>query len=153
MSTKKQDEEPEEHKCPEGEVWSEDEGKCIAKSAPPEAEKGLTERIFSVIEDALNKKLEAFEKKIDEKIDTILKTKEVEVEKALRKGFGLEQDPVVHMSELISYGRKLALEKGESDKRTPGKEGGGPEGATAEPTGVDAIFKATEEQLKARGKS
>lgn len=138
----------EEHKCPEGEVWSQEQEKCMPKQPP--TEKSLTERILNVMEDALNKKLEAFEKKIDEKIDTILKSKEVEVEQALRKGFGLEQDPVVHMSDLVSYGRKIALEKAEPDKRTPGKEGGGPEGTLKEPTGVDAIFKATEEKLKQR---
>ena len=103
-------------------------------------EKTLEQRIFGVMEDVMTKKLGEMEKRMDEKIETILKAKEIEVEKALRKGFGLEQDPVVHMSDLIEHGRKLALEKADTGKRTPAPETPlGPEGNT-QPTPIDEIF-------------
>lgn len=142
LSTEKQ-----EHQCPEGEMWSEEHSKCMAKPKPEgeakSTDKALTDRILDVVGEAMTKKLADFEKKMDEKLDNILKAKEIEVERALRKGFGLEEDPVVHMSDLITYGRKLALEKAETGKRTPGKEEAGPEGTSKEHP-VDALFKAFE---------
>lgn len=103
-------------------------------------EKSLEQRIFGVMEDVMNKKLGEMEHRMDEKIETLLKAKEVEVEKALRKGFGLEEDPVIHMSDLIAYGRKNALEKAETDKRTPAPETPlGPEG-NVQPTPIDELF-------------
>lgn len=115
-----------EHGCLIGkETWQDDKCVPIEKSAT----QPLTERIMGVVEEVMMAKLDAFEKKIDGKIDVLLKSKEVEIEQALRKGFGLEQDPVVHMSDLIAYGRKAALEKADTGKRTPAPEGApGPEG-------------------------
>lgn len=109
----------------------------IAKAEDPT----LIDRILHVVEDVMKAKMDNFEKKIDDKIDAILKTKEVEVEKALRKGFGLENDPVVHMSDLIEYGRKQALEKAETGKRTPASETpAGPEGNTPQ-NPIDELFE------------
>jgi len=103
-------------------------------------EQSLEQRIMGVMKDVIDTKLSALEKALDLKIDALLKAKEVEVEKALRKGFGLEQDPVVHMSDLIEHGRKLALEKADTGKRTPAPETPlGPEGNT-QPTPIDEIF-------------
>lgn len=125
---------------------SETEAKPVDKAS--EAEKTLFERVMSVMEDVrkndlamFQKKLESFEAKLDEKIDGILKAKEVEVEQALRKGFGLEQDPVVHMSDLIGAIRKASLEQAETGKRTPAPvEKGGPEGTkTLSP--IDDLLK------------
>jgi len=113
------------------------------KEAKIEDAAPLIDRIMGVMSDVMTKKLDDFEKKIDTKIDGILKTKEVEIEQALRKGFGLEQDPVVHMSDMITYGRKMALEKADTGKRTPGKEGEkGPEG-TASTNPIDKMFEET----------
>jgi len=138
-------EKQDEHKCPTDEVWNEEQNKCVAKTTEKSKteEPSLMTRITAVIEDVMKTKLDAFEKKIDEKIEGILKTKEIEVEAALRKGFGLEQDPVVHMSDMITYGRKMALEKADTGKRTPGKEGEkGPEG-TASTNPIDKMFEET----------
>jgi len=115
------------------------------KEAKIEDAAPLIDRIMGVMSDVMTKKLDDFEKKIDGKIETILKSKEVEIEQALRKGFGLEQDPVVHMSDMITYGRKMALEKADTGKRTPAKEGDkGPEGTVA----TDPISKMFNEARK-----
>jgi hypothetical protein len=101
----------------------------------------LEQRIMNVMKDVFDAKIASLEKAMDEKIDTLLKTKEVELEQALRKGFGLENDPVIHMSDMIAYGRKQALEKGETDKRTPAPETpAGPDG-NVEPNQIDELFK------------
>lgn len=115
------------------------EQKPMEKEAKPE-ELTLMARITAVIEDVMKSKLDTFEKKIDEKIEAILKSKEVEVEAALRKGFGLEQDPVVHMSDMIEYGRKIALEKADTGKRTPAKEGGATPEGNLSTNPIDKMF-------------
>jgi len=83
------------------------------------ADKNLIDRITEVVEEVMKSKLATFEKTIDGKIEAIIKTKEAEVELALRKSFGLENDPVVHMSEMIAAVRKASLENADAGKRTP----------------------------------
>ena len=101
----------------------------------------LLDRVMNVLEDVMKAKMADFEKKVDDKIDTILKSKEIEVEHALRKGFGVENDPVIHMSDLVAYGRKSALETAETGKRTPTAETpAGPEG-NVELSPVDTLFE------------
>jgi len=141
-----------EHGCIiDKETWNEDTKTCEpieTKPSPPAASEAvkskdapLIDRIMNVMSDVMNKKLGDFEKKIDAKIDTILKGKEVEIEQALRKGFGLENDPVVHMSDLIEHGRKLALAKTDTDKRTPASETpAGPDG-NVKLSEVDRMFE------------
>ena len=103
----------------------------------------LTQRIESVIKDVLDQKLKALELAMDKKIVDILKAKEIEMESALRKGFGLEADPVVHQSDLIVLLRKAGLENAESQKRTPAPtEKAGPEGAAPSKDSFDEAVKA-----------
>jgi len=123
----------------------ETEAKPVEK---PSEDQTLFDRVMKVMKEVrdsdlamFQKKLESFEAKLDEKIDGILKAKEVEVEQALRKGFGLEQDPVVHMSDMISAIRKASLEHAETEKRTPGPENKpGPEG-TVTPSALDKLLE------------
>lgn len=104
------------------------------------AEFNLTQRIESVIKDVLESKLKALEANIDKKIEDILKAKEVEVEQALRKGLGVESDPVIHQSDLISAIRKASLEASESQKKTPAAtEKAGPEGNKPN-NPIDALY-------------
>lgn len=101
----------------------------------------LTKRIESVIHDVLDAKLKALELAMDGKIDAILKAKEVEMEQALRKGFGLDQDPVIHQSDLISAIRKAQLEVSPSSKKTPAStEKAGPEGNKTPTNPIDQVF-------------
>lgn len=114
------------------------EEKVPLEKATAEASVGLEKRIEGVINDYVEKKFGELSKAIDTKIDTILKGKEIEVEKALRKGFGLDNDPVIHQSDLIAAIRKAQLEVTEpaSKAPAPGKlEKANPEGTTtAEPS-------------------
>ena len=92
-------------------------------------EKTLIDRITGVVDEVMKAKLCDFEKKIDAKIEDILKAKEVEIEQALRKTFGTETDPVIHRSDLIASLRKAELERADTQKKTPAPvEKAGPEG-------------------------
>jgi len=140
--------EPETQKTCEdkGGTWADD--KCTMPAPEQKAVKdlNLTERIEAVIKDVLDLKLSALEKAMDTKIEDILKAKEVEMESALRKGFGLDNDQVIHQSDLVAAIRKAALENAETAKRTPApKEKAGPDG-TASPQ--DAFDKAVEKRFK-----
>ena len=88
----------------------------------------LEQRIMNVMKDVFDQKIIALEKAIDAKIDALIKTKEVEMEQALRKGFGLETDATLHQSDIPALMRKAALEIADSQKRTPIAEKAGPEG-------------------------
>jgi hypothetical protein len=119
------------------------EEKAPAAEAKAEADAmNLTKRIESVIKDVLDAKLKALELNMDAKIDAILKSKEIEMEQALRKGFGLEQDPVIHQSDLINAIRKAQLEANPKDKKTEASlSKAGPEGnSKPQGTPIDAVF-------------
>jgi hypothetical protein len=132
-----------------GGTWNAEAGTC---TMPSTAEKGtviatvekgnlnLEQRIMGVMKDVIDAKIVALEKALDEKIDAILKSKEIEMEQALRKGFGLENDPVIHQSDLVSALRKASLAQSEPSKKTPAAvEKAGPEGN--KPTNaLDAVF-------------
>jgi hypothetical protein len=105
----------------------------------------LTQRIEAVIKDVLEAKIKALELNMDKKIDDLLKSKEVEMEQALRKGFGLEQDPVIHQSDLITAIRKAQLEATPPEKRSPAATPkAGPEGNKPAGDALDALFKPFE---------
>ncbi len=111
----------------EGGTWNAETETCTMPETPAEKAEAsakatdltLTQRIDHVIRDVLDAKLKALELSMDKKIDDILKSKEVEMEAALRKGFGLDHDPVIHQSDLVAALRKAALKETDSDKRTP----------------------------------
>lgn len=106
-----------------------EENKTESAQATAKAEEfSLEKRIETVIKDVLEVKLKALEVAMDKKIEDILKNKEIEMEQALRKGFGLEQDPVIHQSELITALRKAALEKTDNTRSPAATEKAGPEG-------------------------
>ncbi len=128
-----------------GGTWT--DGKCVMPAPAEKATKdmNLTERLESVIKDVLDLKLAALEKAMDKKIEDILQSKEVEMEQALRKGFGLDNDPVIHQSDLVAAIRKAALDNAESAKRTPApKEKAGPDGNTPK----DSFDAAIEKKFK-----
>jgi hypothetical protein len=101
----------------------------------------LIDRITGVIEDVMKAKLGTFEKTIDEKLEAIIKAKEIQIEQALRKSFGTETDPVIHSSDMIAYFRKAQLDNAESGKKTPASvEKAGPEG-TMPQSPFDAMLK------------
>ena len=125
-----------------GGTWNEEDSTCKipepaatseAKTVIGTVEKGnlnLEQRIMGVMQDVFDTKIKALEVRIDEKIDELLKAKEIEMEQALRKGFGLENDPTIHKSDMIAFFRKAQLESAESQKKTPAAlEKAGPSGS------------------------
>jgi hypothetical protein len=122
-----------------GGTWKTDDNTC---TMPTSEAKGmnLEQRVMKVMEDVFDVKIKALEAKIDGKIDELLKAKEVEMEQALRKGFGLENDPTIHKSDMIAFFRKAQLEATESQKKTPAAlEKAGPEGSKST-NPIDQIF-------------
>jgi hypothetical protein len=113
------------------------------ESSPAEkAETTLLDRITGVMEDVMKAKLETFEKRIDDKIESILKAKEIEIEQALRKSFGTEKDPTIHASDLMKAVREEMLKIAETQKKTPAAiEKAGPEGAGTAPNPIDNLMK------------
>jgi hypothetical protein len=90
-----------------------------AEQTPPSSEeKGLVQKIEAVITEAMEAKFKVLEKRIETRMAAIVKDKEDEAVKALRKGLGLEQDPVVHLSEIEGMVRKIVLDEEPHGKRT-----------------------------------
>lgn len=104
-----------------------------------EEQPAFTDRLQKAFDEALDLKLKAMEKRFDEMIDTKLKALEIEAEHALRKGLGVEADPVIHQSDLISAIRKASLENSEKTRAPAATEKASPDGnKTVDP--IDHIF-------------
>jgi len=131
-----------------GGTWT--DGACVMPNkteTPEETAKAidfnLTQRIEGVIKDVFSLKIAALEKRMDEKIEELLKGKEVEMEQALRKGFGLDSDPVIHQSDLVAAIRKASLETSTPAKKTPAPiEKGGPDPKGSKDPFDQAVEKA-----------
>lgn len=152
---------PEGHKCPEGQIWSEEKGKCVKveqesdKNIPAgsgEVTSSLIEQIVKTVNQHIEKKLAAWNKEIDKKIQQAQKQVGSEIQTGLRKSLGLQVDPPVHMSDLAEFGRKLQLETSKHGKRTPASKmaGVGPDG-NKEETGKTATSKKIEGIFKEYG--
>jgi hypothetical protein len=103
-------------------------------------EETLENRIFKATEELLSGMCKAYENNIVKSMEQRFQAKEEEVNKTLNKGFGLGSDPIAHVSDLIAHGRKAALEKAETAKRTPAAETpAGPDGNT-QPSPIDQLF-------------
>jgi hypothetical protein len=148
--TMSEDEKMTKEKCEaDGGSWNEEKGECTMPTAAAEAKAidfNLTQRIEHVIKEVVDKKLDALEKAIDLKIDTLLKGKEIEMEQALRKGFGLDNDPVIHQSDLVAAFRKAALENTEKQRAPAASEKAGPEGNLSEDPFEKMLKPFTEEK-------
>jgi len=104
------------------------------------AEKTLEERVFKATEDMIQRENMASLELLEKGIGDLLDAKRKEITTNLEKGFGMSHDPIAHRSDLIALGRKTALEKADTTKRTPTSETpGGPEGNTP-PSPIDELF-------------
>lgn len=104
-------------------------------------EQTLEERVFGATEELLKNYCETSEKFILLNIEKMFQAKSNEVNKTLQKAFGLESDPIAHVSDLIALGRKKALSQAETSKRTPAAETpAGPEG-NVPPNLIDQMFE------------
>jgi len=173
MSTKQEDtaglaapepgeygEAPETHVCEEGSIWDEEQQACVPESevqpdlgaelgTSSEASPAVAESMMQAIVRTMKEGLARIktELRAEQKRDLIRIKKELagEAERSLRKSIGLEVDPVVHRSDLMSFLRKAQLEKAPTNKRSPASPGQtGPEGNTTK-TGktkeIESLFK------------
>jgi len=91
----------------------------------------LTDKITKVMDDYGSMLIKQMEARLQTRIDEIVKATQDELVGAIRKGVGLDEDPIVHLSEVTSVVRKLLLEKDEG-KITTDDGGEGPPGKPAE---------------------
>jgi hypothetical protein len=132
------------HGCSDDEVWDEDEGKCVPKpmeSVEADVQKNLLNRFEGVWNDLLAQYTATMTKRFDEMMEKKIADAEKQFELGLRKTFGLDHDPVVHLSELPKYLRKMQLEGAGSGKQTPASPGND--------TGPQPLKKASRPELDA----
>jgi len=131
-----------------GGTWNSETSTCTMPKSVPE-EKGLIDRVLNVVEEAMKAKLSIFEKAIDKRIKDIVKAKDVEVEQALRKGFGLTKDLPLTTSDipsLLEQFRKAALENQENRSPTGNPlEKGNPDGTAKKDPFDEAVKKKFKE--------
>lgn len=134
--------EKQDHGCKEDEVWNAEQEKCVAKPAP--AEKGLRDQILGVMKEYGDTLADQIRKDIEDKMKVVIKETRDEMVTSLRKGLGLEKDPVIHLSEMEGMVRKIILNKEPNDKRTLTKTGDKP----AEGDGTPKKLESSEDIFK-----
>jgi len=87
----------------------------------------LTEKITKTMDDYGEMLIKQMEVRLQKRIEEVVASTQDELVGAIRKGVGLEDDPVIHLSEVTSVVRKILLD-GDGGKKTLEKEGGGPPG-------------------------
>jgi len=142
---------PDVHVCPEGQMWSELEGKCVSveQTAPETAATAVTTSLMDAIVKTVREHNEQMYAKLRKEqqadIEKLRKELSGEAERALRKSFGLEVDPVIHRSDLADFARKAQLESAPSGKRSPASPGKtGPDGnadKTEQSKDIEGLFK------------
>jgi len=101
--------------CPEGEYRNE-EGKCVPK--PSEAEKGFRDRVVGIMKEYGETLADQVKQDIKTEMEQVVKETKDELVGSIRKGLGLEKDPVIHLSEVEKVVRKIVLNEKPHGKRT-----------------------------------
>jgi hypothetical protein len=83
--------------------------------APPP---NLTEQILAVMKEYGKAISEQVKHEIMVEMDKVVKETRVEAVNAIKKGLGLEKDPVIHLSEIEGIVRKVVLDNTDPGKRT-----------------------------------
>jgi hypothetical protein len=119
----------EDHGCGEDEVWDAEAGKCVKK--PVEAEKALGDKLIAVMKEYTDDAIAKAKVNTIKRIEQVKKETENELIDSIRKGLGLNKDPVVHLSEVEGMVRKIMLGEKPHGKRsetsTPEKPSDGAE--------------------------
>lgn len=105
-------------KAEKPELSDEDARAQCTQKPEGEAEKGLRDQILSVMKEYGDNLAEQIKKDIKVKMDEVVKQTRDEMVGSLRKGLGLEKDPVVHLSEVEGMVRKIVLDEKPHGKRT-----------------------------------
>jgi hypothetical protein len=110
----------EDHGCAEDEVWDpnakDGAGACVKK--PPAAEKGLRNQILGIMKEYGETLADEVKRDIKTEMDKVVKNTKDELVGSIRKGLGLEKDPVVHLSDVEGLVRKIVLDGSEHGKRS-----------------------------------
>jgi len=90
---------------------------------------GFVARIEKAFKEALNIKFKEVDRDIDARIKAQVEQLELESERKLRAALGVEEDPVVHQSDLVAAIRKAFLEfSGAKNQAPAATEKAGPAG-------------------------
>ena len=110
----------------------------------------LTDKVSKVMDDYGKMLIKQMEARLQAKIDDVIKSTQDELVASIRKGVGLDDDPVVHLSEGSAVVRKMILEKDGGDgKKTAELEKGGPDGH-GQPEPVEKFIDG-EAEIRNRG--
>ncbi len=89
----------------------------------------LTEKVVKVMDDYGAMLMTQMKATLQKQMDEVVKNTQDELVAAIRKGVGLDEDPVIHLSEVSSLVRKMLLEKEAGTGKKTGEEtSAGPEG-------------------------
>ena len=123
---------------------------CTQKPTEEAAEKGFMEKMIAVFDEAMEKKMATFWKDVETRMDEAVKKVQDQAVLGLRKGLGISEDPVVHLSEMEGLVRKVVLEASEHGKRTEtltkDKPDEGKEGEPKKLPSADDLYKQLREK-------
>jgi len=104
-------------------------------------ELSLEKRLLNLHNALVTARLVDAEKSLREDIHKVVEAKRAQVMEAMHKGFGVTSDPVMSASKnLIELGRKIALMKADTGKRTLAKEDGSTPEGTLRPDAITQMF-------------
>lgn len=112
----------------------------------------LTEKVVQVMDDYGKMLMTQMKATLEKQMAEVVKSTQDELVTAIRKGVGLDDDPVIHLSEVNSLVRKMLLEKegGDGKKTGEGKDKG-PGGNADDPAApVIDVGKMWDEANKGR---
>jgi hypothetical protein len=115
-----------------------------------DAEKGFMDKMMAVFDEAMEKRMSTFWKQVETKMDEAITKVQDDAVQGLRKGLGINDDPVIHLSEMEGMVRKILLEEKPHGKRTETITKDKPtEGSTDEPRqlpSADDLYKRLSKQ-------
>lgn len=81
-------------------------------------EKALGEKLIQVMKEYTDASIQKAKENTEKRLAEVQKETEQELIDSIRKGLGLQKDPVVHLSEVEGLVRKILLDKSPHGKRT-----------------------------------
>ena len=111
----------------------------------------LTDKVIQVMDDYGKMLMEQMKATLQKQMDSVIKSTQDELVAAIRKGVGLEEDPVIHLSEVSGLVRKMLLEKeAGAGKITTDNPGAGPDGSEKPVEKLFDLDKSFNEAMKGR---
>ena len=121
---------------------SDEEARAKCTKKEPEAEKALGDKLIAVMKEYTDAAVKEAKLNTERRLAEMQKETENELIESIRKGLGLNKDPVVHLSEVEGLIRKIMLDKTPPGKRTETETPEKPSGeATPKIEKADDIYK------------